>query len=925
MSKDKTNKTKETLREKRYELLADKGFHYYQQGKYDKAIKYLTKGINGINNSRLRFRSFLLCVLSECYKMKCNFNESFWSLYKALKETPTFIEVHLCLIDSLKTKALTPKALFGNRDFVNLEKKLNTENDFASNIIVSVIRALKNDFDGMDEHLRRASEIDPENPYLLYYFGIYHSLNKEYSEALNLYEKFDISSTELDPLLFDYYYFKGPCCYSLALDSWKKGAVEKAQKILSDSIELADNIKVRLDNSKIDKLKRLIPTLGFLKMKTTLFNEIIFLDSKFQKIFKTETFNDLFSCLLETSYFIEHLPIFLETMKAEGRDALKFSEVFIAGSIQVFCTHYLLGSLKTIFPEEIEERPSSRLNLTEFRYCRDILLELGFIKGKQAIDAIENFISMLLSTKKEEIRSKEKELITLLKPAYVLDGELSQFMAEKQLREGQFQSLRDFIQENTRKSTEIVIATLKTIIEPLERELVKRPEPKEERLEINFEKGKIKIGSTVKSKYKQIFELLEYFINKGEDVHWIEGIRIFDDWKKIRNDIYNLKTIFEVIISRLRGPKGFFRNNNLNLDITNLDKGFYRLEGSYSSNIIKARELTREAELLIDTGEFNIEEVKQKIKGAIEIYGSCSEAHILMIKLLKDNIESEKDMIPVRRFFTKQIQFLGQVKSTVEYYKNNLQKIEWEKLRPTEEREEVQQEFKNEVGFFLIAVQQDLDEMKIWFDSLTKWSETKSLSLPTERGFKEVKKLLEQNKIQDLLKTDIIKQLWGITRGILINRLPYIRKWKDKKIDNYVTGILSDAIDNAKENIDFSKVSSLRSLRKYLLKLIKDAIYQDFFERIGLTKAEWKDYKEVERIKEELRQKFGREPEEEEWQELLLEKKKRGGEYLEYIKEICNKAKAIVSLRWDIASKEDEESSENDIEKSDYAEGESEE
>jgi hypothetical protein len=447
-------------------------------------------------------------------------------------------------------------------------------------------------------------------------------------------------------------------------------------------------------------------------------------------------------------------------------------------------------------------------------------------------------------------------------------------------------------------------------------------EKPEEMLEINFEKGKIEIGSTVKSKYKQIFELLEYFINKGEDVHWIEGIRIFDDWKKIRNDIYNLKAIFEVIISRLRGPKGFFKKNNLNLDITNLDKGFYRLESSHSSNIIKARELTREAELLIDAGEFNMEEVKQKIKGAIEIYESCSEAHILMIKLLKDIESREKDMIPTRRFFTKQVQFLEEVKSTVEYYKNNLQKIEWEK---TEKREEVQQEFKNEIGFFLIAVQQDLDEMKTWFDILTKWPETESLSLPAKRGFEEFKKLLEQDKIQELLEIDIIKQLRGITKGIVIGRIPHIRKWEDKKIDNYVSEILSDAIDNAKENIDFSKVSSVRSLKKYLLKLIKDAIYQDFFERIGLTKAEWKDYKEVERIKEELRQRFGREPEEEEWQELLLEKKKRGGEYREYIKEICNKAKAIVSLRWDIASKEDEDSSENDIEKSDYAEEESEE
>lgn len=467
-------------------------------------------------------------------------------------------------------------------------------------------------------------------------------------------------------------------------------------------------------------------------------------------------------------------------------------------------------------------------------------------------------------------------------------------------------------------------------LKPEEYKLPKPPKGKvavigekpEEMLEINFEKGKIEIGSTVKSKYKQIFELLEYFINKGEDVHWIEGIRIFDDWKKIRNDIYNLKAIFEVIISRLRGPKGFFKKNNLNLDITNLDKGFYRLESSHSSNIIKARELTREAELLIDAGEFNMEEVKQKIKGAIEIYESCSEAHILMIKLLKDIESREKDMIPTRRFFTKQVQFLEEVKSTVEYYKNNLQKIEWEK---TEKREEVQQEFKNEIGFFLIAVQQDLDEMKTWFDILTKWPETESLSLPAKREFEEFKKLLEQDKIQELLEIDIIKQLRGITKGIVIGRIPYIRKWEDKKIDNYVSEILSDAIDNAKENIDFSKVSSVRSLKKYLLKLIKDAIYQDFFERIGLTKAEWKDYKEVERIKEELRQRFGREPEEEEWQELLLEKKKRGGEYREYIKEICNKAKAIVSLRWDIASKEDEDSSENDIEKSDYAEEESEE
>ena len=62
-------------------------------------------------------------------------------------------------------------------------------------------------------------------------------------------------------------------------------------------------------------------------------------------------------------------------------------------------------------------------------------------------------------------------------------------------------------------------------------------ETKRDRLRIHFEEKKIRIGSLTESIRIQHIRLLEYLIYKEEPVHWIEGIRIYNRWRKIRENI----------------------------------------------------------------------------------------------------------------------------------------------------------------------------------------------------------------------------------------------------------------------------------------------------------------------------------------------------------------------------------------------------
>lgn len=443
--------------------IINKALEYFFKEKFDRAAECFEEGFKEIENrGSVELRCALLCLLSDCYSQIGNYRKSLGFLHNALLEGPDLEGVN-----SFVSMLLDRAEKIQRNVASDVIRMLGKENNFASNMIISILNFAKNDFVGMEVYLKKAMEINPDNPYLFYYLAKCYSSKREYRNALALYDKFsDLKPKEK----FECYFEKSECYYALILDCWRKGDIDNAKKLLEDIIGLSHTLKVRFKSGGfIDK--QAIPLINVLEREYVLFNEIIPLDSRFQKIFECKTLATLASSLLEAFNFMNSLSIFPEILAKKTKSIFEPPIAYIIGVIKGLCIISLFKSLASLFPEKFDKK-FLEIDFSKFSEGRKMLLNLRFMKGKQAIDAVENFIFILQHTKPDEISVKENELINLLKPAYVLSGELSRHMAEKEFKEGSFQSFRELIQQETKKSRDVILTSMKTMIGPLKRKTI---------------------------------------------------------------------------------------------------------------------------------------------------------------------------------------------------------------------------------------------------------------------------------------------------------------------------------------------------------------------------------------------------------------------------------------------------------------------
>jgi len=431
----------------------------------------------------------------------------------------------------------------------------------------------------------------------------------------------------------------------------------------------------------------------------------------------------------------------------------------------------------------------------------------------------------------------------------------------------------------------------------------------EEKLEISFEKGKIKVGSKVESTRQQPIKLFEYFINKREEVHWIESIKIFDEWRKIRErtekdkGIYNLKLKFEGIIAKLRGPRGFFCKNKLDhLKISNSGNGFYGLNGleNYNSNILEAEDLYKEAFSDYQNNDFY--GAIDKTRKGLKIYSGHIPTLELLIRLLP-RIEVEKVLKDsARRVLKEKIIFLKKSIETTEYYMSQLENKDW---CNGWEDEKAREEFENEIGVFYSDLESEREDLEESYNNLEKYLTGKEISFKSDIEYAEIKELINKQDFDGLRKRAAIKTiLFLISKSLYnwkyaplkerISQTGQSSLWKrelkamKKEAEDRLIEILFDP-EKAK-TLDFSKAATLKEFKNYLI-IKANMMIREELEESTMTSVEKRHLREFKSIKRKLKKEMEdngiyREPTEEECFDRFKEAKKVGSEYCEYIKEL---------------------------------------
>lgn len=646
----KSLENSDSQKAKKYNFLIKNAFDCVRDNKFGEAIKNFKKIVGIENNKSPMIRSFFLSMLAWCYINIRHYKEGFRWLYKSFVESSSNEDSHFILnllFEAKKTPFTVTEIKIEKNKLSSIEKAFEKRNDFASHVVLSLINCFDENFDGMERHLTLASKIAPNNPYLFYYRTKCYVLRKEYSVAISLFNEIDITRPEFNDFRFDYFYNMHNCYSFLLLDCFQKDNIDNAKKVLADSIKFTSNIKTELEDKKIDE--NLTAMINNFERKLVLFDEIINFDAEFKMIPESKTLNDLLGKLLKLSDFLVNnrgiLDRYSEMLKHQEKDVLDIAVV--VGFVKGYCVLSLIKHFEFVF---LEDKKNDSLvmryiNPPKFDFCRKQLLHVGFIKGKQGIDAIENFVSVLLSCTKKEAILKEKELILLLKPAYVLDGELSKYLAEREFREDRLKSLEESFQDTQRKNTTMILRAMKSTIRSLKKEIISNKvsevskqkagggKAKYEKIEIDFSDSKeIRIGNkkvvpmVSKRGIKQEFLLLEEILNNKGEIHWSSGFVLFREWQKYVPKRGPIAQFWSVV----SGLNGEILGFELIID-SKKKEGCWTLNPDIEvkSTIEEANKLCEEAE----KEERN--DAIDKLKNALSLYPESIKAWKLLVDIMQ--------------------------------------------------------------------------------------------------------------------------------------------------------------------------------------------------------------------------------------------------------------------------------------------------
>lgn len=845
------------------------------------------------------------------------------------------------IYEGFKSLSMSPESSLNDFErALRYDPKNNVANYFANYYMGMIYLQDLEDLDNALIYFREAMQLKPPEinfPYIYFFLGAVLSFKGAFQEAQQYFEKTieEFEKTEDEP---EYYEMRLGCHEMLARIALSEGQVESAEEHWRKVLELSKE-KPRVLG--YEGYKEIEIAINSLELDMSIFK---FADASNLK-------EDVFSIINKIRMF--YLWRLVKKYINSNYSEVEMTEVLIAKVQCLLCLFALAGRMKeqeykkmaegiirkVYSEEELDGLGEETWDLT---LATRIFRSKGYTKHVQAAEKLRQIIYLAkgLGVKLEAALDNEQ----ISKKAIAEAGsqqpiafseetiaELKEYMSglvyplHKDLQElkGTAKGIPEEVRRSYEKSVEEKVLPGLKEIKFLVKE-GKKEKIRKERTEINFEKGQVRIGSKIYRRYQQPFELLEYFINKKEDVHWIEGLRIFDEWRNVRKDIGKLKSVFGVVVSKLKGPDGIFRKNELNLNISGPEKGFYKLEGLENCvpNIITVNSLYEEALSLYERNL--LEDAKNRIAKGLEVYAEHIPFCCLLVRILPAVKMQTSLVMNAKRVMQKEMTILEKVIETVKHYMNQMEKgkKEWKKLWGDETDRE---EFESEIEIFRSTLESEFADLKEHFENSKRWLSGNSILFDSDTEYDEVKSLIKDQNFNELAKKGAVKYVLAqIARRLegmkyrplrsLIHeqekaslRKNAMEEFDERRNEEAKTILAEILLDPEKsKRIDFSKAPTLESLKGYLIKIA----YWEIQKQLSvseLTEKEKRHLREFRKFKEELTKNLGRELTLGECFDAFKAEKKLGDDYYNYLIALMQKEAKLPLLEEQYKEKEEHE------------------
>ncbi|MFH0795997.1 MAG: hypothetical protein V2A65_02955 [Candidatus Omnitrophota bacterium] len=405
----------------------------------DKSIRVMTK------NDKNYARILLVRSQIELFEM-----EGFEILYNVLRYDPNSSMIHEFLSELMSVEGSLyfqkqekdgPETI---KFFLEAEKYLDRFNDFASNVINGSIACRLRQSEEMFKYLQMARKLMPGNQFLLCHFGTYFMLTCNFEKALECFKFFIRKNPSIYMKTFDIQTFT--CRYIYSLYLWRENKVTEAKHLMDESIDLYERF---CETKKpFVSFPKAGPSsfLGNIATEMRVLRHILYLDSYLQEIFEANSFSEIIK-ILNVSHSVAVQSEKINTdLGLTPRDFL-FPQILSLRKQKIISFLEIVAAMTFNFAEI--EKQAKKIEET-----KKALIDMGFIQGKQAFDAIENFVLYLKNAslqykRLEDIPKREEaKILESLKPAYIRNREesrsatqkiLSEFEENKKVKTGKFE------------------------------------------------------------------------------------------------------------------------------------------------------------------------------------------------------------------------------------------------------------------------------------------------------------------------------------------------------------------------------------------------------------------------------------------------------------------------------------------------------
>lgn len=481
---------------------------------------------------------------------------------------------------------------------------------------------------------------------------------------------------------------------------------------------------------------------------------------------------------------------------------------------------------------------------------------------------------------------KEKELVAMLKPAYVLDGELSKYLAENEFKEDRFKSFKEVFQQTQRESTAMVLGEIKSYFKSFEKEITsskgpasgkEKPEnermkiPKEIEVDFSIDGKCIKFdGKEIRIAGECIFFLLEDLINR-KILHWSWGLVIFDEWQK-RIPADPVKQ-FGMRVRRFNDDFGFKL-----IDYSSQEKKKGQKEKRTQWTLIKdiiIKSSIRESNSLLHEAEKQKNpQVKLKLLDqALSLYPNSIGAITLLVNFLQNNLGLiSQDKVLEGKILRATYDALAKrremLKGAIEIIDDKMEKTEkcpsyWREVKSHSYK--MRNEF-TEIEAILNVVEKFLKDQKVTpnEDELNRISEEWKLLAKLAKGDQVsteancYKELFEQN-----LKRPVVKEILNKISSKVRSRIADIGLRDEPKdiMQEVYTHYLILIREGYFTRRNFRNMEELKgTLIKGLSLKITDLIIKRKYPENAVTEGNLREIREISKAVRDLRNELSKEP-----------------------------------------------------------------